>query len=68
MSKKYLKDYNHFSYKIDSILNEAYSFVKTLNLEPIKSGKFGQYTDKRITDDFLSIKDLVQEKRSIVNK
>lgn len=45
MSKKYLTDYTEFSYKIDSVLNEAYLYVKKLELVPIKKTKFGHYHD-----------------------
>lgn len=40
---KYLKDYTEFSYKIDSVLNEAYLFIKKLQEQPVKPTKFGNY-------------------------
>ena len=43
MSKKYLKDYTEFSYKIDSVLNEAYHFIKKLEMSPVKKTRFGNY-------------------------
>lgn len=34
LGKAYLKDYTEFNYKIDSILNEGYTFIK--KVQPIK--------------------------------
>eukprot|EP00347_Sterkiella_histriomuscorum_P017995 403347187 len=43
LGSKYLKDYTEFSYKIDSVLNEAYMYIKKLQEEPVKPTKFGNY-------------------------
>ncbi|CDW87150.1 UNKNOWN [Stylonychia lemnae] len=43
LGSKYLKDYTEFSYKIDSVLNEAYLFIKKLQEQPVKPTRFGNY-------------------------
>ena len=40
---KYLKDYTEFSYKIDSVLNQAYLYIKKLQTSPVKAKAFGNY-------------------------
>lgn len=39
LGKAYLKDYTEFNYKIDSILNEGYSYIKKVKPKPVKPSK-----------------------------
>ena len=43
IGKQYLKNYTEFSYRIDSVLNEAYLFIKKLPIQQVKPTKFGNY-------------------------
>ena len=43
IGKKFLSDYTEFSYKIDSVLNEAFVHIKKLEQPIIKKTKFGNY-------------------------
>jgi hypothetical protein len=43
IGQKFLSDYTEFSYKIDSVLNEAFMHIKRLEQPVIKKTKFGNY-------------------------
>ena len=46
----YLRDYTKFSYKIDSVLNEAYLSIKKMEMPQGKKVKFGIKEDNFLKD------------------
>ena len=39
LGKAYLKDYTEFNFKIDSVLNEGYTFIKNGRPDPVPPSK-----------------------------
>jgi hypothetical protein len=54
LGKEYLKDYTEFNFKIDSVLNEGYTYIKKANPPSIPLSRIQKNAAKDDSKDVLS--------------